>query len=197
MRGFKTLSISILLTCGFSASAWADAPDLGPLVCAWEKLPAVEQARLRDEFKVELKDKNFTLLFAEPNAASAADAARACQLTVTPAQTEQLALGLSRHAAVEKAKKGIADKGEDPGSLQKALEKMHEGKREVIGDKLACPGPQSMVTEWDESVRGAVRRANLGFKDGRAYSWVSMGLYAIFAEEGAMRRMMGKADACS
>ena len=107
-----------------------------------------------------------------------------------------MAAGLSRRAAVEKAKKGIADKGENPAALQKAIDKMHEGKRELIGDKLACPGPHERVGEWDELVRNAVRKANLGFKDGRAYAWVSLGLYASFAQEGALRRMAGKAEPC-
>ncbi|MCE9524284.1 MAG: hypothetical protein K8S25_17835 [Alphaproteobacteria bacterium] len=179
-----------------TASAQA-APDISPVSCTWGKLPVVEQTRLIDEFKVEVLDGSFTLHFAAANAATAAAAATACQLSASPAQAESLALALSRHAATEKAKKGIADKGESPAAIQTALEKMHEGKREVIGDALACPGPHPMVKEWDESVKGAVRRANLRFKDGRAYAWVSLGLYAFFAEEGAVRRMNGtNTDPC-
>jgi hypothetical protein len=53
-----------------------------------------------------------------------------------------------------------------------------------------------MISEWDQSLKGAVRRANLRFKDGRAYSWVSLGAYAVMAEEGAVRRMNGNADGC-
>ena len=194
MRGIPALIATVLFYSSASAQA---AIDLSPVSCTWAKLPAAEQTRLSDEFKVDIKDGGFTLLFAKADAAPAAEAARTCQLSLTPPQTEALALSLARHAAVEKAKKGIADKGEDPASLQAALEKMHEGKREKIGDVLACPGPHDMVKEWDQSVKGAVRRANLRFKDGRAYSWVSLGLYAIFAEEGAVRRMNGaNTDPC-
>jgi len=198
MGGNMRVNAALIVTVLFYSSAYAQAgTDLSPVSCTWEKLPVAEQTRLNDEFKVEIKDGSFTLFFASADATAAAEPARACQLNLSPPQTEALALSLSRHAAVEKAKKGIAGKGEDPASLQIALGKMHEGKRETIGDVLACPGPHPMVKEWDESVSGAVRRANLRFKDGRAYSWVSLGLYAIFAEEGAVRRMTGaNADPC-
>lgn len=194
MRRFATAFAAIVLTVG--ASPAADMPDMGPLNCAWDKLEASEQTRLKDEFRVDLNEGGFIIHFADANATTAAAAATVCTLNLTAPQTEQLALALSRRAGVEKAKKGIADKGEDPKAIASALEKMHEGKREVIGDKLSCPGPHSSVGEWDESVRGAVRRANLRFKDGRAYAWVSLGIYASVAQEGALRRMAGKAEPC-
>lgn len=197
MRGFALFSASILASIALSPLAVAEgAPDLSPLACAWGKLPDAEQSRLRDEFKVELGDGGFTLHFGAPNPNTAAETARECQLNLAPPQVEQLALALARRAAEEKARKGIAEKGEKPESIQTALGKMHEGKREMIGNKYGCPGSHTSVSEWDESVKGAVRRANLRFKDGRAYAWVSLGLYAVMAEEGAIRRMSGKADAC-
>ena len=198
MRSFAAISTSILFSIAAAVPAVAEgAPDLSPLNCAWTKLPTAEQTRLRDEFEVKLTDGSFTIFFGTPNAATAAETARECQLNLTPQQIDNLAVALSRRAAVEKAKAGIAAKGEKPESIQTALAKMHEGKREVIGNRLSCPGPHNMVTEWDESVKGAIRRANLRFNDGRAYSWVSLGLYASMAEEGAMRRMNGGAEACS
>jgi hypothetical protein len=198
MRGFALFSASILASIALSAPAVAEgAPDLSPLACAWGKLPDAEQTRLRDEFKVELGDGGFTLHFGAAAPAVTVEAARECQLTLAPPQLEHLGLALSRKAAEEKARKGITDKGEKADSIQAALAKMHEGKREMIGNKYGCPGSHTSVSDWDESVKGAVRRANLRFKDGRAYAWVSLGLYAIMAEEGAIRRMSGKADACS
>jgi hypothetical protein len=198
MRGFAALSSSILASIALSGPAVAEsAPDLAPLSCAWGKLPESERTRLSEAFKVELGDGGFTLHFGAPNPAAAADAARECQLTLAPPQVEQLGLALSRRAAEEKARKGITEKGEKPDSIQTALGKMHEGKREMIGNKYGCPGSHASVSEWDDSVKNAVRRANLRFKDGRAYAWVSLGLYAVMAEEGALRRMSGKADACS
>lgn len=194
MRGFAAFFTALAIFSTIAASA---AADTSPVGCAWDKLPTAEQERLRKEFKVEIRDGGFTILFANPDAAATADAAQQCQLNSTPTQIENLALGLARHAAVEKARKGIADKGEDPASLEKALAKVHEGKRETIGNRLACPGPHDMVGEWDQSLKSAIGKARLGFKDARAYSWVSLGLYAIMAEEGAMRRMAGKAGACS
>jgi len=197
MRGFALFSASILASIALSAPAVAESvPDLSPLACAWGKLPDAEQSRLRDEFKVELGDGGFTLHFGAPNPNTAVDAARECQLNLAPPQVEQLALALARRAAEEKARKGIAEKGDKADSIQTALGKMHEGKREMIGNKYGCPGSHTSVSEWDESVKGAVRRANLRFKDGRAYAWVSLGLYAVMAEEGAIRRMSGNADAC-
>jgi hypothetical protein len=198
MRGIAAIPATILFSIALSAPAVAEsAPDLAPLTCTWEKLSPEEQSRLRDEFKVEIKHGGFTLHFAAPTApASAGEAACACELNLTPPQLEHLAFGLARHAAAQKARKGVADRGEKPESIDVALGKMNEGKRETIGNKFACPGPHNSVDEWDNSVKGAVRRANLRFKDGRAYSWVSLGLYAVMAEEGAIRRMNGKADAC-
>ena len=194
MRAFAALILSLGFYSILSAHA---ATDLSPIGCAWDKLPAAEQTRLRDEFKVELKQGSFDIIFANPDAGPAGEAARQCELTVTPAQIEQLALGVARRAAEEKAKKGITDHGESADSVAVALGKVHEGKREVIGDALACPGPHAMVGEWDESLKNAIRKANLGFKNGRAYAFVSLALYAIMAEEGTMRRMAGTADACS
>lgn len=196
MRGFATLSAVILLPLALAVPAAAEAPDLSPLACTWEKLPASEQTRLIDDFKVELLEGSFRLHFGMADAASSAEAARQCDLVLASAQVEHLALGLARRAAEMKARKGISGRGENPDSIQVVLGKMHEGKRETIGDRLSCPGPHAMISEWDQSLKGAVRRANLRFQDGRAYSWVSLGVYAVMAEEGAIRRMAGKADGC-
>jgi hypothetical protein len=54
-----------------------------------------------------------------------------------------------------------------------------------------------MVAEWDNSVRSAVRRANLRFRNAGAYSWVSLAMYAAMAEEGAVRRMTGRIGVCT
>ena len=193
MRGFTAIMSAI----GFCATAFAGTPAAAsPVGCAWDKLPATEQARLRKEFKVELRDGGFTLLFANHDVAAATDAAQQCQLNTTSAQNENLALALSRHAAVHNARQGLVDKGADPASLEKALAKVHEGKRVAIGNKLSCPGPHSSIREWDASLKSAIGKARLGLENPRAYSWVSLGLYAIMAEEGAVRRIEGTAPAC-
>lgn len=197
MRSFATSFIAILVTIAVFPIAHAEPPDMTGLQCAWEKLAESEQRRLTDAFKVDLREGGFTIHFASADTGAATQAAAACALNLAPGQADHLALALSRRAAEEEAKKGISDKGEDPKALRTALGKMHQGKREVMGDALGCPGPHSMVTEWDESLKGAIRRANLRFKDGRAYAWVSLGVYAIVAQEGALRRMVGKASACS
>lgn len=198
MRGFAAISASILFSIAAVTPAFAEGtPDLAPVACAWKNLPAAEQTRLTDEFKVELLDSSFKIFFGAPNAPSVAEAARQCQLNVAPPQLEQLGLAVARRAGVEKAKAGVAAKGEKSESIELTLGKMHEGKRVRIGDELGCPGPHSMVKEWDESVKSAIRRANLRFNDGRAYSWVSLGVYAWMAEEGATRRMNGQAEPCS
>jgi hypothetical protein len=197
MRGFAAIPISILFSIAAAASALAQgAPDAAALTCAWDKLPAAEQTRLRDEFQVKLLNGSFTIHFGALSATGAADAARDCQLNLTPPQVESLAVVLSRRAAVEKAKAGIAARGDDPALIQAGLAKMHDGKRERIGDKLSCPGPHSMVKEWDESVKGAMRRAQLRFNNSGTYAWISLGLYANMAEEGAVRRLNGGSAAC-
>lgn len=194
------LNRSTILALGLFATggvALANVPNMAPAACAWEKLPPGEQTRLRENFKVDLKDDGFTITFAELDGNTAADAARQCDLNLNPAQTGHMAAALSRRAAVQQATKGIADHGENPAAVELALAKMNDGKRERIGDALSCPGPHPMVREWDSSVMSAVRRANLRFQNGGAYSWVSLALYATMAQEGALRRMAGQADACT
>ena len=190
-------ALVLLLGVFIAPAAQAAAPDLSPFSCAWEKLPAAEQTRLRDGFRVDLKDKSFIIFFGDADTASATQAAQQCQQTLSGSQAEHFALGLARHAGALKAGQGVVDHGGTLDAVQNALSKMHEGKREVIGDKLACPGPHPMVVEWDESLKSAVRRANLRFENVRAYSYVSLALYALMAEEGAMRRVAGTAEPCS
>ena len=193
----QSMILAVALCALGTGTTGAATPDLAPSACAWEKLPAEEQSRLRAGFKVEVGDGGFTLAFADSNSGAAADAARLCNLNLTPEQTQHFGAALSRHAATLQAAKGVADRGESPSAIQASLAKMHEGKRERIGDTLSCPGPHSMVKEWDSSVMSAVKKANLRFKNGAAYSWVSLGVYAAMAEEGAMRRTAGQAEACS
>lgn len=197
MYGYAPILTTILLAIAATSPAIAQsAVDPAAVTCAWEKLAAAEQTRLRDEFQVKLLDGGFVMHFGAPSAASAAEAAQACQVALTPPQIEQLGVVLSRRAAVEKSKAGIAARGDDPALIQGALAKMHEGKREKIGDKLSCPGPHSMVKEWDESVAGAMRRARLRFNNAGTYPWISLGVYANMAEEGAMRRLKGGTATC-
>lgn len=198
MRGFALFSAAILVSIALCVPAVAEgAPDATALSCAWDKLPAVEQTRLREGFEVKLLEASFVIHFGAPDSTSAAQTARDCQLNLAPAQVDHLAVALSRRAAVEKAKAGIAVRGDDPALIQGALVKMHEGKREKIGDRLSCPGPHSMIKEWDDSVRSAMRRARLRFNNSGTNAWISLGVYANMAEEGAIRRMSGKAEACS
>lgn len=197
MYGFVTIPTTILLAIAAASPAIAQSvADPAAITCAWEKLAAAEQTRLRDEFQVKLLNGSFTMFFGAPNAATTTEAAQACQVALAPPQVEQFGVVLSRRAAIEKAKTGIAARGDDPALIEGALARMHEGKRERIGDKLSCPGPHSMVKEWDESVAGAMRRARLRFNNAGTYPWISLGVYANMAEEGAMRRLKGGTAAC-
>jgi hypothetical protein len=196
MRRIPTLSTAIVVSMTTLAPAQA-APDLSPLACVWQKIPPAEQQRLEEGFKVDLSGGGFKLIFATSNQDPAAQAAPECQLTLKPAQIAALADGLSRHAAVKRARLGISDRGEKPESADLALAHMNEGKRETIGLTLSCPGPHAMVAEWDNSVKRAVRKANLQLQNQGAYSWVSLAMYAIMAEEGAARRMTADGAGCN
>lgn len=197
MRSFAAFSSSILLPIAVAMPVVAEPAPTTAIACAWDKLPADEQTRMRDEFQVKLHEGSFTIYFGAPNVAGATQAARECQLNLPPQQLELLAVVLSRHAAVEKAKAGISARGDDPALIQGALAKMHEGKRQRIGDRLSCPGAHSMVKEWDESVGAAMRRARLRFNNSGTYAWISLGIYANMAQEGAIRRMNGQAEPCA
>jgi len=198
MHGNSTFSAIAIFAASLAAASTASAaPDLSPIACVWGKLPAAEQERLRAGFKVDLGKGSFTLSFAAADPASTLEPTQHCQLTLNAAQALGLAEGLARHAAALQAKLGISDRGEKPESVELALEKMHEGKREVIGDRLSCPGPHSMVKEWDSSVNSGIGRANLGFRNRSALPWLSLAMYAVMAEEGAARRMNGQAETCS
>ncbi len=198
MHRNSTFSAVAMLAASLATAETAKAaPDLSPIACVWDKLPAAEQQRLRAGFKVDLRRGSFTLSFASADPAPALDATQHCQLTLSAPQTLALAEGLARHAAALQAKLGISDRGEKPESVELALDKMHEGKRELIGDRLSCPGPHSMVKEWDTSVGNGIGRANLRFQNRGALSWLSLAMYAVMGEEGTARRMNGQADTCT
>ena len=198
MHGNSTFSAIAILAASLATTGTASAaPDLSPIACVWDKLPAAEQQRLRAGFKVDLGKGSFTLSFAAADPAPALDATQHCQLTPNAPQALALAEGLARHAAALQAKLGISDRGEKPESVELALDKMHEGKRELIGNLLSCPGPHSMVKEWDSSVGSGIGRAKLRFQNRGALSWLSLAMYAVMAEEGAARRMNGQAEACA
>jgi len=198
MRRNSTISAVAILAASLATSGAAlAAPDLSPLACVWDKLPATEQQRLRAGFKVDLGRGSFALSFAAGDPAPAVDAMQQCQLALDTPKSQALAEGLARHAAALQAKLGISDRGEKPESVELALDKMHEDKRELIGDRLSCPGPHTMVREWDSSVSSGIGRANLQFRNRGALSWVSLGMYAVMAEEGAARRINGQAEPCS
>ena len=198
MNRNSTISTVAILAASLATSGAAlAAPDLSPLACVWSKLPATEQDRLRAGFKVDLGRGNFTLSFAAGDPAPAFDAMQQCQLTLDTPKSKALAEGLSRHAAALQAKLGILDRGEKPESVELALDKMHEGKRELIGDSLSCPGPHSVAREWDSSVASGIGRAKLQLRHQSAKPWVSLAMYAVMAEEGAARRMAGQTEPCS
>jgi hypothetical protein len=197
MRGISTFSAMAVTAAVLLATSTAHAaPDVSPLTCVWDKLPPAEQERLIAGFKVDLSN-GFELTFAPADSTPLASPIQDCHLTLSAPQVAALGEGLARHAGARQARLGISDRGEKPESVEIALDKMHQGKREIIGDRLSCPGPHSMVHDWDDAVRKGIRRANLGFRNGAAYPWVSLAMYAVMGQEGAVRRMNGKADACS
>ena len=93
---------------------------------------------------------------------------------------------------------GVATRGVlQSDAVDRALERMHAGKRQIIGDALSCPDESTIRSEWDQSLISGMRRARFTTVDGRRVALVAIAMYSIMTQEGHMRRINGTSPSCS
>jgi hypothetical protein len=183
----------VLATAG-TASAQA-APDLSPVKCAWGSFTPQQQERLRNAFAIDNKANQYR--HERPTEAETAAAARACKLTYSATQLDELSDALGWKAREEVSRMGVTARGLVKAELiDRAVSNLDDERRAEIGDRLACPGGYTMESEWDRSVIRAIRRTGTKTMDGVSVSLIGLGVYAIVAQEGHMRRILGTNPPC-
>jgi hypothetical protein len=183
----------LLVTTG--ATHAAPAPDLAPVKCAWGSFTPQQQERLRNAFTIDNKANQYR--HNRPTEAETAAAAQACKLTYTPAQLHELSGALGYKAREDVSRMGITARGIVKAELiDRAVENLDDERRAEIGDRLACPGKYTMESQWDRSVISAIRRTGTKTMDGVSVSLIGLGVYAIVAQEGHMRRILGTNPPC-
>jgi hypothetical protein len=189
----RTLLFVLLLASAGAASA-GSAPDLTPVKCAWGSFTPQQQERLRNAFAIDNKANQYR--HERPTAAETAAAARTCKLTYTSTQLGDLSSALGWKAREEVSRMGVTARGLVKAELiDRAVNNLDDDRRTEIGDILACPGGYTMKSEWDRSVIRAIRRTGTKTMDGVSVSLIGLGVYAIIAQEGHMRRILGAAPA--
>lgn len=174
------------------------APDLTPVVCAWNSFTPERQAQLRNAFVADSSGQDRVLSHNNPGAQETQAAARACGLNYSPTQIADLSGALGYKATDEMARMGIANRGLlKPEIVDRAVAKLSDERRATIGDRLACPGTATLQIQWDDSLISAMRRTGIRIVDGRTVALIAIAMYAVVAEEGFMRRIAGTAPACA
>lgn len=191
MRGL--LLFLLLLT---TATAHA-APDLTPVRCAWSALAPERQQSLRNSVTIDNSQPDFIYNKHNlPLPRETESAAASCKLNYTPVQLDELSLALGYKAREEVARMGLAARGViKPHIVDRAVGNMDDDRRAEIGDVLACPNTM-MDSAWDRSLISAIRRAGTRAVDGPSVAYVGMAMYAIMAQEGYMRRILGTGRPC-
>jgi hypothetical protein len=177
-----------------AAPAIAAPPDLTPVRCAWAAFTPEQQKRLRDAFQIDNAENVYR--HARPSDEETYRAAQSCKLDYTMKQITLLAGALGWRAREEVSRLGIAARGlVKPDLIDRALSNLDEDRRVEIGDRLACPN-YKIESGWDRSVIRAIRRTGTKTMDGPSVAYIGLGVFAITAQEGYMRRVLGTNAAC-
>jgi hypothetical protein len=190
-------AILIVLALGAANVCLAAPPDLAPVRCTWAQLPAQLQEKLRNSVTIDNRSKDVVLYrHGRPPAAETIKAVEACRLAFTGSQIDQLSSALGYKAREEVARMGLAARGAVKAHIvDRAVGNLDDDRRVEIGDTLACPNT-TMDYRWDRSVIRAIRRTGTKTFDGPSVAFVGMAVYAIVAQEGFMRLVLGAAPNC-
>jgi hypothetical protein len=190
----RVLLFLVLLATAGAAHA-QPAPDLTPVRCAWSSFTPQQQERLRNAFAIDNKANQYR--HERPTDVETAAAAKTCKLTYTATQLGQLSSALGWKAREEVSRMGVTARGlVKAGLIDRAVNNLDDDRRAEIGDLLACPGGYTMESEWDRSVIRAIRRTGTKTMDGVSVTLIGLGVYAIVAQEGHMRRILGANPTC-
>lgn len=189
--------VILVVILAASAARAENAPDLGPIRCAWASFTPAQQERLQSAFLVDNTVRPGTLQHTTPTGDETRAAARACGLAYNDAQLGYLRSALGEKATEEVGRMGIAARGLlEPEIVDRAMEKLNEGRRREMGDQFTCPGTTQIKSDWDRSVISAMRRTGIRIVDHRTVALIALAMYALTAEEGYMRRINGVTPVC-
>lgn len=188
----------LLVLLLFLATAAAQAaPDLTPVQCAWSALSPERQKSLRNSVTIDNSQSDFIYNKHDlPLQRETEAAATSCKLNYAPTQLGELSRALGYKAREEVARMGLAARGVIKAHIvDRAVGNLGDDRRVQIGDVLACPNTM-MDSAWDRSLISAIRRAGTKAVDGPSVAYVGMAMYAIMAQEGHMRRILGTNRPC-
>lgn len=188
----------LLASLGTASQAQAQAaPDLAPVKCAWGAFTPQQQQALRNSVTID-NSKADAIHYKHdlPTQIEAAKAATSCRLEYSVVQLGNLSQALGYKAREEVARMGLAARGVIRAQIvDRAVDIMDEERRAEIGNVLACPNAR-MEGAWDRSLISAIRRTGTKAVDGPSVAYVGMAMYAIMAQEGFVRRILGTNPPC-
>lgn len=193
----RILLLLLFLATADMASAQA-TPDLTPVKCAWGTLTPQQQQALRNSVTIDNSQKDAIYYRHDrPTQHETAKAAASCKLEYTAAQLDALSQALGYRAREQVARMGLAARGVIKAHIvDRALDNMDAERRAQIGDTLACPDAR-MDSGWDRSLISAIRRTGTKAVDGPSVAYVGMAMYAIMAQEGFFRHIIGTNPPCA
>jgi hypothetical protein len=191
----RLLFLVLLATAG--ATGAQAAPDLTPVKCAWGNLTPQKQQALRNSVTIDNSRADAVYYkHNRPTQHETATAATSCKLEYTAAQLDDLSQALGYKAREEVARMGLAARGVIKAPIvDRAVDSMEEERRAEIGNAFACPNAR-MDGNWDRSLIRAIRRTGTRAVDGPSVAYVGMAMYAIMAQEGFVRRILGTNPPC-
>lgn len=192
----RRLLLLVLLATVGGAHAQA-APDLTPVKCAWGTFTPQQQLALRNSVAID-NSKADAIYYRHdvPTQPETAKAATSCKLEYTSAQLNDLSQALGYKAREEVARLGLAARGVIRAHIvDRAVDNMEDERRAEIGNAFACPNAR-MDGAWDRSLISAIRRTGTKAVDGPSVAYVGMAMYAIMAQEGFLRRVLGTNPPC-
>jgi hypothetical protein len=192
----RALLLLVLLVTTGQAHAQT-APDLAPVKCAWGAFTPQQQQALRNSVTIDnSRADGIYYTHDRPTQHETAKAATSCKLEYTPAQLNDLSQALGYKSREEVARMGLAARGVIRAHIvDRAVDNMDEERRAEIGDTFACPNAR-MDGAWDRSLISAIRRTGTKAVDGASVAYVGMAMYAIMAQEGFVRRILGTNPPC-
>jgi hypothetical protein len=191
----RLLFLVLLATAGVANAQ--GAPDLTPVKCAWGTFTAQQQQALRNSVVID-NSKADAIYYKHdrPTQHETARAATSCKLEYTPAQLDNLSQALGYKAREDVARLGLAARGVIRAHIvDRAVGNMEDDRRAEIGNAFACPNAR-MDGAWDRSLISAIRRTGTKAVDGPSVAYVGMAMYAIMAQEGFVRRILGTNPPC-
>lgn len=189
----RILFLLLLATAGVAHAE--PPPDLTPVKCTWGAFTPEQQKRLRDAFIID--NSANTYQHKRPSDEETFAAAQICKLAYSMPQITELAGALGWKAREEVSRMGITARGlVKPALIDRAVGNLDDDRRLEIGDRLACPNGYTMERSWDGSVISAIRRTGTKTMDGPSVAYIGLGVYAILAQEGHMRRINGANPSC-